>query len=162
MNVKFRTKIFLAISVILLIGFTAVFFAASPIIKRQISGVIDQQIDHVYNTLEKVQQVSLQSQIFQGSLLSSRRDLEGALLTYYDALNFDPSQFNQNAETQSVSQKQLIQIAVATVSNVVMEMLKRFENRLDLDFILLTDIEGKILHKQGLDIAEESAAGLAF
>ncbi len=160
MQFKFRTKIFLSISIILLLALAGVYFAATPVIQQQVSRVIDDQISRVYNTLDKVQYHAIDAQVTKGAMLSGRRDLEGALLTYYESFKFDPSEFQQAEDNEPITQEMLVQSAQATVRDVVLTMLRRFDNVLDMDFLLLLDVNGNILFDQGLPIHTNNASEL--
>lgn len=160
MQFKFRTKIILSISIILILALTAVIFSARFFIEQNIAGVIDLLINQEYNALDKVQKISVQKQVFQGAMLSGRRDLEGALLTYYSYLNLDPAEAEPNENGEPATKEFFIQSGKATVMDVVLTMLNQYAGLLDMDFFMLLDVNGEILFNQGLEAETTNASTL--
>lgn len=160
MQFTFRTKIFLSIAIILILALAAVFFSNSYFINQQVGNVISKLIRGVYEDLNREQMRSVQLQVFQGAMFSSRLDLEGALLTYEDALRFDPSEYEQIGDVEPYSKEEVVNIAKATVVDTVISMLNRFNDKLEMDFFLLMDVNGTVLFDQGLSIDTNSETSL--
>lgn len=160
MQFNFRTKIFLSIAMILILALAAVFFSNSYFINQQVGSVINTLIRGEYEDLNREQQRAVQLQVFQSAMLSSRRDLEGALLTHYEAQNYTPSDQETIGDQEPISKQQYVDYAKATINDTAMSMLQRFHDKLDMDFFLFMDINGELLFQQGLHLKDKNASVL--
>ena len=81
MILRFRTKIFLSIVVILIIGMVPVYLASVPLIQKRINEYIDNEINEGSNKLEKFQEQLNQTlvQYFQELLFAEKSDLSAAI-----------------------------------------------------------------------------------
>ncbi|MBZ0255540.1 hypothetical protein K8I31_05735, partial [bacterium] len=142
-HLRLRTKIFLSLALLLLAVLPLMFSTASTIIQRPIIEYIEVEIERVYLNLERLQEEIINTQLLQGSLLTTRQDFGAAI----ESLNFDPSQF-ASADGKQFSKEDLDvfrQDAINTIKEQIDVVQTQFQSFMKPDFILVTDTAPEVV-----------------
>ncbi len=152
-NMRFRTKIFFAMSVLLLVGLTAMFIASTAIIQKPIIQYMENEIERVYHSLEQVQERIISTQLLQGALLTVRQDLGWALESHY----VDPREVQPDLSDEEYQQakENFKKEAIATIKEQVETILSSSQGLIDPDFVIITDLTGLALYSKGITLEND-------
>lgn len=139
-NLRFRTKIFLSLALLLMIALTAMLFASTAIMQRPIDQYIESEIERVYRNLESLQEQLVNAQYLQGALLTVRQDIGWAI----QSLSEDLSGLKVDPNAQSVDDPR--EAAIATIEEQVISIRDSYKDLVYPDFILVTDLNARILY----------------
>lgn len=148
-HLRLRTKIFLSLALLLLAVLPLMFTTASAIIQRPIIAIIDVEIERVYLNLERLQREIINTQLLQGSLLTTRQDFGAAI----DSLNFDPAEFtpetpgdsNQSAQSAEEIRNEYRQYAINTIEEQINVVQSQYQSFMKPDFLLATDAAAEVV-----------------
>lgn len=156
-NLRFRTRIVLSLSALVIIVLTAVFYSLSAIIQPPILRFVSLQIERVYQNLENLQNHIIETQTFQAALLTYRQDIGAAIESLDEIPRYVEErkrQLEEEPRNESVDvESELLQLetefrgyAINTIREQIDEVQGAYSSLISPDFIVVADTAAEIIY----------------
>lgn len=151
MRISFRTKIFAAIALVVLIALTTIFLASIQTVRPPLQFYIQSEINRVIDNLNELHDERIRILQFFGRFLAQNPNIYSAILS-----------FKEREEFAELSDEEFLEFVDNTIEDAVTTTIDTFFSDTAPDFVLVTDTNGTILYRSEYAPEAESITQFSF